>query len=67
MPRLQPAVLIVASAFALALPARAEMTGHEVMEKAKKANQSKTQVTDVSMLLVDKKGKEQSRAVKIWA
>lgn len=67
MPPLKSAALIVAATCALALPARAEMTGREVMDKAKKANQSKTQVTDISMLLVDKKGKEQTRAVKIWA
>lgn len=43
------------------------LTGREIMEKAKKANQSKTQVTEIHMLLIDKKATEQERAVKIWA
>ncbi|MFQ6104935.1 MAG: outer membrane lipoprotein-sorting protein [Candidatus Glassbacteria bacterium] len=43
------------------------ITGREIMERSKKANQSETQVTDIHMLLIDKKGKEQERAVKIWA
>jgi len=43
------------------------ITGREVMDRAKKSNQSDTQVTDIHMLLIDKKGKEQERAIKIWA
>jgi len=43
------------------------ITGREVMDRAKKSNQSKTQVTDIHMQLIDKKGLAQERAVKIWA
>lgn len=43
------------------------ITGREVMENAKKSNSSDTQVSEVHLLLVDKKGKEQERAIKIWA
>ena len=43
------------------------ITGREVLDKAKKTNQSKTQVSDIHMLLIDKKDTEQERAVKIWA
>jgi len=63
-----PAVLLLTTALLLCLPGRSgAITGHEVMEKAKKSNQSKTQVSDIHMLLIDKKGVEQERAIKIWA
>jgi len=63
-----PAVFLFTTALLLCLPGRGgAITGHEVMERAKKSNQSKTQISDIHMLLIDKKGKEQERAVKIWA
>ena len=43
------------------------ITGREVMENAKRSNSSDTQVSEVHLLLIDKKGKEQERAIKIWA
>jgi outer membrane lipoprotein-sorting protein len=43
------------------------ITGREVLDRAKKTNQSKTQVSDIHMLLIDKKDTEQERAVRIWA
>jgi hypothetical protein len=66
--RLLPVVLlfITVATFQVARSAFA-ITGREVMDRAKKSNQSKTQVTEIHMKLVDKKGVEQDRAIKIWA
>jgi outer membrane lipoprotein-sorting protein len=43
------------------------ITGSEVLDRSRKANQSKTQISEIHMLLIDKKETEQERAVKIWA
>ena len=43
------------------------VTGREVMEQAKKSNQSETQISEVHLLLVDKQATEQERSIKIWA
>jgi outer membrane lipoprotein-sorting protein len=49
-------------------PARAETpSATEIMEQSKQANQAQTQVSEISMLLIDKKGKEQTRAIQIWS
>jgi outer membrane lipoprotein-sorting protein len=62
------AVILLTSCILLCLPESGfSITGRQVMEKSKKSNQSTTQVTEIDMLLIDKKGKEQQRAVKIWA
>ncbi len=64
--------LLAATLFAftalLSSPARClTITGREVMDRARNSNQSKTQISEIHMLLVDKKGKELERGVKIWA
>ncbi|GEM_PF-1468367 len=65
---LYPVSFLLFTLLFLRLPENAAaITGHEVMENAKKSNQSSTQVTDIHMLLIDKKNVEQERAVKIWA
>jgi len=42
-------------------------SGRQVLENSKAAKQSETQITAISMLLVDKKNKQQTRSIKIWA
>ncbi len=48
-------------------PSAQAITGREVMERAKQANSSQTQISDVHLQLIDKQGKEQERGIKIWA
>ncbi len=61
-------ILSTASVTLLSFPGQSQaITGREVMDRAKKSNQSTTQVTEIHMLLIDKQDKEQERAVKIWA
>ncbi len=44
-----------------------EMTGAKLMKMVREKNNSKSQVSAVLMKLVDKKGRSQDRALKIWA
>lgn len=53
---------------AIGLPGQAEqMTGKKLMKMVREKNNSKSQVSGVLMKLVDKKGRSQDRALKIWA
>lgn len=50
------------------LPGQAEqMSGKKLMKMVREKNNSKSQVSGVLMKLVDKKGRSQDRALKIWA
>jgi len=69
-----PVAKVVSTLFALTLlavlalpePATA-LTGRELMNKVREKNSSRTQLSQVKMTLVDKKGRTQERAVKIYA
>jgi len=66
------AVLLIATALVLVLQPAAQtaaeqLTGQQVMERSKDTKQSETQVSEITMLLIDKKNKQQTRSIKIWA
>ena len=69
-----PAATIIAALFVstllavLVLPETATaLTGRELMNKVRDNNSSRTQLSQVKMTLIDKKGRSQERAVKIYA
>jgi outer membrane lipoprotein-sorting protein len=78
MPVRKPALLagmtIVLAAIVLipALPdsrdARADgPDAREIMQRSKEANNAQSQVSEVSMLLIDRKDKQQERSIKMWS
>ncbi|MCP4634044.1 MAG: outer membrane lipoprotein-sorting protein [candidate division Zixibacteria bacterium] len=50
-----------------AIPSTAGMTCKRVMELIREKNDSKTQVTTISMKLIDQKGRTQNKGLKIYA
>jgi len=69
-----PTALTVSTLFMLSLVAAlvvpepvSALTGRELMKKVREKNSSRTQLTQIKMTLVDKKGRTQERAVKIYA
>jgi hypothetical protein len=61
------AVFVTIVSFALTAGAAETMTGAKLMKLVREKNNSKTQVSQVSMKLVDKKGRSQDRKLRIYA
>lgn len=61
------AVCMVGTLALLSGGAAKALTGAELMKQVREKNNSKTQVTQISMKLVDKKGRSQDRKLRIWA
>jgi len=61
------AVLIIFIASIFTISYAEDMTGKKLMKLVREKNNSKSQVSLVSMQLVDKKGRSQDRKLMIWA
>jgi hypothetical protein len=44
-----------------------ELTGLEILERARDNKKSETQITELAMVLIAKDGKEQERTIRVWA